>query len=136
MFLHSIRWITQAWEQVHQDTIHKCFRKAGVLKDGEIVASALPDSADPFSDLDDDLELEDLISKVHGGTESCPVTEFFSSDDGLQICQEFGEDRDEILAASKRVNGGEEEELEEVEEPSAKEDESDHEELCANPFSA
>ena len=44
-----------------QDTIHKYFRKAGVLKDG---ASALPDSADP---LDDDL---DLISKVHRGTES------------------------------------------------------------------
>ena len=34
----------------------------------EIVTSALHDGADPFRDLDDDLELEDLINKVHGGT--------------------------------------------------------------------
>ena len=88
--LHSIRWIAQACEHVRQDTIQKCFREAGVLEDGEIVAIELPDSADH---LDDDLELEDLISKVHGCTESCPVTEFVSGDDGLQICQEFGDRR-------------------------------------------
>ena len=70
-----IRWIAQAWAQVCQDTIQ---RRAGEL---EIVASALYESADPFSDLDDELELEDLISQVHGGTELCQATEFVSGDD-------------------------------------------------------
>ena len=112
-----------------QDTIHKCFRKAGVL-----VASALSDSADPFSDLDDDLELEYLIGKVYGGTEWSPVTELVGGDDCLQICREFGEDWDKnyLFSSSKQVNGSGEEV---VEEPSD-EDESDHEELCANPISS
>ena len=138
--LHSIRWIAQAWAQVRQDTIQKCFRRAGVLADGEILASALSESADPFSDLDDELELEDLISKVHGGTESCQATEFVSGDDCLQVCQEFGEEwedtfLDNISSSCKRADGGEEEELEEIEEAN-EEDESDHEELCANPISS
>ena len=37
--LQAIRWVAQAWEEVKQETISKCFRKAGVL--GESFLSCL-----------------------------------------------------------------------------------------------
>ena len=67
--LHAIRWISQAWKEVREEIIKKCFRKAGILGPTfEVVATGVSPSEDPFCDLDEVDESseidEDLVSQL------------------------------------------------------------------------
>ena len=48
--LIAIRWIAQAWDSVGEETIRKCFRKAGSVCDDGCVTSRYEE--DPFANLD------------------------------------------------------------------------------------
>ncbi|XP_011406640.1 PREDICTED: uncharacterized protein LOC100638564 [Amphimedon queenslandica] len=111
--LQAIRWISQAWGQVQEETIKKCFRKAGILVANlsDIVARS---TLDPFSDLDDDndesagrlqelptalvrhdpshdTEMDDLITRLHLDG-SCSSKDLLLADDNIAICEEFNND--------------------------------------------
>ena len=45
-----VRWITMAWSLVEEETIRKCFRKAGILDLDMAVVER--DEEDPFSEAD------------------------------------------------------------------------------------
>lgn len=65
--LNAVRWVAEAWKLVKEDTIKKCFRKAGILNsDFSIVSRPLSSDDDPFADLDDERvdgeENEDLVN--------------------------------------------------------------------------
>ena len=47
--LIAIRWVSQGWDEVKQETIRKCFKNAGVLNGDDVVSR---DETDPFADLD------------------------------------------------------------------------------------
>ena len=53
--LQAIRWITQAWEDVSESTINKCFIKAGFLTEDETPISFSDEhkECDPFQELAD-----------------------------------------------------------------------------------
>ena len=83
--LHAIRWVAEAWKNVSETTIKKCFRKAGILRHDFSVVSPLVVASDPFSDIDDcDLdesddggceELTELIHRIQGPENACSVSE-------------------------------------------------------------
>ena len=68
--LQAIRWVAQTWKAVKDETISKCFRKAGVLDESLSIASREYEDQDPFDELDSGPsrsatdELEDLIHQV------------------------------------------------------------------------
>ena len=82
--LQAIRWVAQAWEEVKQETISKCFRKAGVLGESFSIMSREHEEQDPFDELDrtessDDNNLEDLIHQLNMTTEAtCSVGEYMN----------------------------------------------------------
>ena len=49
--LHAVRWVAEAWKNVHELTIKKCFRKAGILAQDFTIVQ-LPSQSDPFTDLE------------------------------------------------------------------------------------
>ena len=58
--LTAIRWVAEAWEQVNEETIRKCFKKAGVLDCELNVVTRGTDSQDddPFLDVDASTQLQ------------------------------------------------------------------------------
>ena len=48
--LVAIRWVALAWSKVQEETVRKCFRKAGVLNQDMTVVKRIDD--DPFADTD------------------------------------------------------------------------------------
>ena len=58
--------MSQAWEEVKQETISKCFRKVGVLRESFALISH--EDQDPFDELDcsqsSQDDLEDLIRQL------------------------------------------------------------------------
>lgn len=105
--LIAIRWIAKAWVKVKEDTICKCFRKAGVLGSGmEVVSCGLP--GDPFQDLDlnDDEnteDLQDLIDKFPSFNSICSAQEYTNGED-LRTCQDMDDDKWEDTFMSELVN--------------------------------
>ena len=70
--LHAVRWVAEAWKNVGEMTVKKCFRRAGILKQDFRIVN-LPSEEDPFADLDDSVdnndaedELTHLINVVQG----------------------------------------------------------------------
>ena len=49
--LQAILWVAQAWKAVKEETISKCFQKAGVLDQSLSVASCVHEDQDPFHEL-------------------------------------------------------------------------------------
>ena len=83
--LLAIRWIAKAWDSVREETIKKCFRKAGVVGDDGRVPSRQEE--DPFADLDDDedsdQEIGALVTEVMGNGEQCSADEYINGDEDL-----------------------------------------------------
>ena len=84
--LTAIRWISLAWDQIQEETICKCFKKAGILSEDGAVVSRLEFEEDPFGDLElegaDDLSC--LVDQIGG--EHCSVDEYIEGDDDLGFC--------------------------------------------------
>ena len=73
-----------AWSLVQEETIRKCFRKAGVL-DSDLTVVAR-DEQDPFLAADECDTLEDFISTTMSGHEACPVEVYITGEGSLQVC--------------------------------------------------
>ena len=82
--LVAIRWVAMAWSLVQEETIRKCFRRAGVL-DSDLTVVAR-DEQDPFLATDECATLEDLISITMSGHEACPVEEYITGEGSLPVC--------------------------------------------------
>ena len=81
--LMAIQWGKQAWDEINQDTIAKCFNKVGLVPDANIVEGN--DDYDPFEG-EDMLSLEELCKKL--GEESSAAKEFVNADEDLSSCTE------------------------------------------------
>ena len=57
--LTAIQWVAKVWTFVAKETICKCFRKAGILSDMDVVSTGLEDD-DPFSECDFRQEMDSL----------------------------------------------------------------------------
>ena len=96
--LQATRWVAQAWEEVKQETVSKCFRKAGVLGESFSIVSREHEDQDPFDELDctessDDNNLEDLIRQLNMPAEAtCSVGEYVNGEDDLSTCSEYDDD--------------------------------------------
>ncbi len=86
--LVAIRWVAQAWEKVKASTIQKCFRRAGILNDdmSDVVTCEVED--DPFQDLDEDTNLQEVIQQVML-PDACSVQEYANGDDEIPVCIEM-----------------------------------------------
>ena len=100
--LHAIRWVAEAWKNVTETTIKKCFRKAGILhSDFSVVSHLQTATSDPFSDIDccfsDEIddggceELAMLIHSIQGPENTCSVSELLSSESEIPICTDFAD---------------------------------------------
>ena len=99
--LHAIRWVAEAWKNVSETTIKKCFRKAGIFlrHDFSVVSPLIPAASDPFSDIDScDLdesddggceELTELIHCIQGPENACSVFKLLASESEIPVCSEF-----------------------------------------------
>ena len=73
--LKAIRWVKEAWNQVDEETIRKCFRKCGFsTKVCEI------ESNDQI-----DTEFEELVCRIDGDTSSAY---YIDADDMVLFCRE------------------------------------------------
>ena len=55
----ALRWVAKAWKLVVEETICKCFKKAGILtSDMDVVSSGLEEDDDPYSECDLQQEME------------------------------------------------------------------------------
>ncbi len=86
--LVAIRWVAQAWEKVKVSTIQKCIRRAGILNDdmSDVVTCEVED--DPFQDLDEDTNLQEVIQQVML-PDACSVQEYGNGDDEIPVCIEM-----------------------------------------------
>ena len=85
--LVAIRWVAMAWSQVEEETVRKCFRKAGILNSDMAVIER--DEDDPFAEADRYMALQSLIDKTMSGTEACPLEEYIYGDDDLAVCTDI-----------------------------------------------
>ena len=98
--LTAIRWVSQAWGEVKEETIQKCFRKAGLLNDQlSAVTSGTNVEEDPFEDVD--VQLQDLISRSMSSNNICSVDEYINGDNCLSVCDDFDKEtwEDDFLAS-------------------------------------
>ena len=112
--LHAVRWVAEAWKNVHELTIKKCFRKAGTLAQDFTIVQ-LPSQSDPFTDLDDSAdgsdeedELLHLMNAVQGSDGACTVQEMMTAENEVPICSEFSDDTwDEQFMTELQPNSSE-----------------------------
>ena len=91
--LMAIRWVAKAWASVEEDTVCKCFRKAGILmSEMDVVSAGLDEDDDPFSECDLQHELESLIDKTMPSDGRCTVKEYMEGDNDLQVCMDKDDD--------------------------------------------
>ena len=93
--LQAIRWIAQAWENVSESTIKKCFIKAGFLSEDESLASFPEEHQefDPFQELVDSKRVQ-VNSLLHdassrSGSDVPSVAEALKADSTLPTCTEL-----------------------------------------------
>ena len=93
--LQAIRWIAQAWEDVSESTIKKCFIKAGFLSEDETPVSFSDEHQefDPFQELaDSDLvQVNSLLRDASSGsaTDVPSAGEALKADSTLPTCAEM-----------------------------------------------
>ena len=86
--LIATRWIARAWKAVKAETICKCLRKVSILDSGmEVVSCDIDD--DPFADIEEDEELQSLISKLMPESERCTAQEYINGDSELATCNDM-----------------------------------------------
>ena len=122
--LTAIRWVALAWKEVKPSTIVKCFKHAGVLNAHAEVSSLHLSAEDPFQDIDENLQLDQLISAAMVTADSCSPEEFINGDEGLAICVEVD---DATWEADFMDNLGS------VQDAAEEEGESDNEDLTPPP---
>ena len=84
--LIAIRWVAMAWTKVGEETIRKCFRKAGVLDSSMAVVER--DEEDPFAEADARVALQSLINKTVSENDACPLEEYVNGDEDLAVCRD------------------------------------------------
>ena len=87
--LVAVRWIAMVWSLVEEETIRKCFRKAGILDLDMAVVER--DEEDPFSEADQCVVLQSLIDKTMSGHEACPLQEYINGDEDLAVCSNIND---------------------------------------------
>ena len=89
--LVAIRWVEKAWSLVKEETIRKCFRKAGVLV--STLSVVVRDEQDPFLAMDESvLKLKDLIDVTMTSHQACSVEEYVSGENSLPTCREMDDE--------------------------------------------
>ena len=111
----AIRWVAKAWALVEEDTVCKCFRKAGILTSEMDVVSADLDE-DPLSECDLQHELESLIDKTMPSDGRCTVKEYLERDNDLQVCMDKDDDEWEANFFEELGENDSEQEDDEVDE--------------------
>ena len=92
--LMAIRWVAKAWALVEEETICKCFRKAGILTSNmDVVSAGLDKDDDPFSECDLRQEIESLIDKTMPSDGKCTLKEYLEGDNELQVCMDKDDDQ-------------------------------------------
>ena len=89
----AIRWVAQAWKDVKEETIRKCFRNAGILDSSMDVVSCDMGEDDPFADVDSDTDLQVLIADIIPETERCNAQEYVNGDDDLSTCNDTEDEK-------------------------------------------
>ena len=90
--LQAIRWISQAWENVSESTIKKCFIKAGSLLEDESLVSFPVEhqESDPFQELEDSelVQVNSLLryASCASGTDVPSAGEALKADSTLLTC--------------------------------------------------
>ena len=87
--LVAIRWVAVAWSQVKEETIRKCFHKAGIL--GADMSVVERDEQNPFSEADEYMALQSLITQTMNTQEVCPLQEYLNGEDGIALCRDSDE---------------------------------------------
>ena len=93
--LQAIRWIAQAWENVSESTIKKCFKKAGFLSEDESLVSFPEEHQefDPFQELEDSelVQVNSLLrdASCASGTDVPSAGEALKADSTLPTCTEM-----------------------------------------------
>ena len=82
--LMVIRMIKQAWDEVHEDTVIRCFKRCGALLNPTVVDED-PDLA-PFADIDE--ELGELVQQVNP---AMSATEYLQAVEQLPTCRTIPE---------------------------------------------
>ena len=76
-----------AWSQVEEETVRKCFRKAGVLNSDMAVVER--DEDDPFAEADECVALQSLTDKTMSENTACPLEEYVNGDEDLAVCRDI-----------------------------------------------
>ena len=87
--LVAIRWVAVAWSKVKEETIRKCFCKAGIL--GADMSVVERYEQDPFSEADEYTALQSLMTKTMNPQETCPLQEYLNGEDDLAVCRDTDE---------------------------------------------
>ncbi len=92
--LQAVRWIAEAWGQVSNETIKKCFRSAGILTECFEILTLPSLEEDPFADCDEneDSELFSLISQTQPQN-ACSMGELIEGKNNIPVCQELATDQ-------------------------------------------
>ena len=78
-----------AWSQVKEEAIRKCFHKADIL--GADMSVVERDEQDPFSEADEYMILQSLITQTMNTQEVCPLQEYLNGEDGIALCRDSDE---------------------------------------------
>ena len=81
--LVAIRWVAMAWTQVKEETVSKCFHKAGILDSDMAVVER--DEEDPFAEAGECVTLQSLITKTMSENNVCLLEEYVNGDEDLAV---------------------------------------------------
>ena len=96
--LTAVRWVALAWKEVKEQTVLKCFRKAGILcgelEDMQVVSRPYSDGTDPFADLDESDDLQQLIDRTLPEGQSCSAAEYIQAEEDVPVQMEYDDNWD------------------------------------------
>ncbi len=75
-----------------EETIRKCFRKAGITDTTFSVLGRQYEDEDPFADLEAQEELHDLVDQIPLTETCCQVEEYINGEDEVPVCMEYDND--------------------------------------------